>query len=113
MRGLGATAVHGSIESLDVIELAAREHDATIHIAGIASPDDVAREARALDVLLRVAPNDHALALHQRRAGSTATAATRSSMKTRRSTPIGLVAWRPAHEAARARGAPSAAFAAS
>jgi nucleoside-diphosphate-sugar epimerase len=61
VRKLGAEAVHGLVTSLDVIELAMREHDATIMIAGRTSAQDVADEARMLDVLLKGAPNDHAL----------------------------------------------------
>jgi nucleoside-diphosphate-sugar epimerase len=97
VRGLGATAVYGSLESLDVIELAAREHDATIHIAGIASPDDVARESRALDVLLRVAPNDHVLVYTSGGwvYGDRGDAIVDEDAPL---APVGLVAWRPAHE---------------
>jgi nucleoside-diphosphate-sugar epimerase len=97
VRGLGATAVHGSMDSLDVIELAAREHDATIMIAGIASPDDVAREARALDVLLRVAPNGHAL-LYTSGAWVYGDRGDAIVDEDAPLNPIPLVAWRPAHE---------------
>ncbi|HEY5350469.1 MAG TPA: NAD(P)H-binding protein, partial [Candidatus Lustribacter sp.] len=61
VRAQGAEPIHGGLDSLDVIELAAREHDATIYIAAPVPPDGVAREAQALDVLLRVAPSDHAI----------------------------------------------------
>jgi nucleoside-diphosphate-sugar epimerase len=98
VRSLGAEAVHGSLDALDVIELAAREHDATIHIAGIASPDDVARESRALDVLLRVAPNDHTLVYTSGGwvYGDRGDAIVDEDAPLK---PIALVAWRPAHEA--------------
>jgi nucleoside-diphosphate-sugar epimerase len=55
VHGLGAQPVSGSLDTLDVVERAAAEHDATIHIAGIASADDIAREVQVLDVLLRAA----------------------------------------------------------
>jgi nucleoside-diphosphate-sugar epimerase len=97
VRALGAEPVHGSLDALDVIELAAREHDATIHVAGIAGPDDVARESRALDVLLRVAPNDHAL-LYTSGGwvyGDRGDAVVDEDAPLK---PLALVAWRPAHE---------------
>ena len=59
VRELGAEAVHGSLTSLDVIELATREHDATIHLAGPKSPDDVAADAALLEMMKTVAPGDH------------------------------------------------------
>lgn len=59
VRGLGAEAVHGSLTSLDVIELAIREHDATIHLAGPQSADDVAADKALLNMLHTLAPNDH------------------------------------------------------
>jgi nucleoside-diphosphate-sugar epimerase len=59
VRGLGAEAVHGSLTSLDVIELATREHDATIHLAGPQSPEGVAADAALLKMMATVAPDDH------------------------------------------------------
>jgi nucleoside-diphosphate-sugar epimerase len=98
VRGLGAEPVYGSLDSLDVVELAAREHDATLHIAGIAGLDDVARESRALDVLLRVAPNDHTLVYTSGVwvYGSRGDAVVDEDAPV---APIPLVAWRPGHEA--------------
>jgi nucleoside-diphosphate-sugar epimerase len=106
-RGLGAIVVHGSMDSLDVIELATREHDATIQIAGIRGPDDVARESRALDVMLRVAPDDHVFVYTSGAwvYGDRGDAVVDEDAPLQ---PIPIVAWRPAHEervlAARQRG---------
>jgi nucleoside-diphosphate-sugar epimerase len=107
VRGLGAETVHGSLESLDVLELAAREHNATLHIAGIRGPDDVAREARALDTLLAVAPTGHTFVytsgawVYGDRGDAIVDEAAPLA-------PLPIVAWRPAHEekvlAAAARG---------
>ena len=38
VRALGAEPVHGSLDSLDVIELAMREHDATLPSPGCSLP---------------------------------------------------------------------------
>ena len=46
VRALGAHVANGSLESLDVLELAAREHDATIHIASVTSLEGRAAERR-------------------------------------------------------------------
>jgi nucleoside-diphosphate-sugar epimerase len=107
VRGLGANAVHGSLESLDVIELAAREHDATVYLAAPTPPDGVAREAKVLDVLLRVAPDDHTIVYTSGAwvYGSRGDAVIDEDAPVN---PIPIVAWRPAHEervlAARSRG---------
>jgi nucleoside-diphosphate-sugar epimerase len=107
VRGLGAQAVHGSLESLDVIELAAREHDATVYLAAPTPPDGVAREAKVLDVLLRVAPDDHTIVYTSGAwvYGSRGDAVIDEDAPVN---PIPIVAWRPAHEervlAARSRG---------
>jgi nucleoside-diphosphate-sugar epimerase len=104
---LGAKHVHGSLESFDVIELAAREHDATVHLAAPTPPDGVAREAKMLDVLLRVAPDDHTIVYTSGAwvYGSRGDAVIDEDAPVN---PIPMVAWRPAHEdrvlAARARG---------
>lgn len=97
VRALGAEPVHGSLDSLDVIELAAREHDATVHMAAPVPPDGVAREAKLLDVLLRVAPNDHTLVYTSGAwvYGSRGDAVVGEDAPL---APIALVAWRPAHE---------------
>jgi nucleoside-diphosphate-sugar epimerase len=97
VRGLGAQAVHGSLDSLDVIELATREHDATIHCAAPVPPDGVAREVKLLDVLLRVAPNDHALVYTSGAwvYGDRGDAVVDEDAPL---APIPIVAWRPAHE---------------
>ena len=107
VRKLGAHAVHGSLDSLDVIELAAREHDATIHCAAPTPPDGPAREAKMLDVLLNVAPNDHAIVYTSGAwvYGDRGDAVVDEEAPLK---PIAIVAWRPAHEervlAARSRG---------
>jgi nucleoside-diphosphate-sugar epimerase len=107
LRTLGAQVVHGSLDSLDVIELATREHDATVYIAAPVPPDGVAREAKALDVILREAPNDHALVYTSGAwvYGDRGDAVVDEDAPVK---PIQIVAWRPAHEervlAARSRG---------
>lgn len=107
VRALGAQAVHGSLDALDVIELAAREHDATIHLAAPAPPDGVARESKLLDVLLRVAPDDHTIVYTSGAwvYGDRGDAVVDEDAPL---APIAMVAWRPAHEervlAARSRG---------
>ena len=98
VRGLGAQPVVGSLQTLDVVEGAAAEHDATIHIPGIASPDDVAREVRVLDVLLRAASSGYPL-IYTSGAwvyGDRGDAVIDEDAPLK---PIALVAWRPAHEA--------------
>jgi nucleoside-diphosphate-sugar epimerase len=95
--GLGATPVPGSLAALDVVERAARDNDATIHIAGIASPDDVAREAAALDALLRVATAGYPLVYTSGAwvYGDRGDAVVDEEAPPN---PIALVAWRPGHE---------------
>jgi nucleoside-diphosphate-sugar epimerase len=97
VRKLGAQAVHGSLDSLDVIELAAREHDATVLIAGVTSPESVALEARMIDVLGRVAPNDHTVVYTSGVwvYGDRGDAVVDEDAPLK---PIDIVAWRPAHE---------------
>ena len=107
VRGLGAQAVHGSLDSLDVIELAAREHDATVHAASAMPPDGVAREAAFIDTIVRVAPDDHAIVYTSGAwvYGDRGDAVVDEDAPL---APIPIVAWRPAHEervlGARARG---------
>ena len=107
VRGLGAEVIHGSLASLDVIELATREHDATVHMAGVTSLESVALEARMIDVLSRVAPNDHAIVYTSGAwvYGDRGDAVVDENAPLK---PIEIVAWRPAHEkrvlAARERG---------
>jgi nucleoside-diphosphate-sugar epimerase len=98
VRELGAEVVHGSLESLDVLELAAREHDATIHCAGVTSADDVAREARALAAMLGVAPTGHVFVYTSGAwvYGDRGDAIVDEDAPL---TPLPIVAWRPAHEA--------------
>jgi nucleoside-diphosphate-sugar epimerase len=107
VRGLGATPVAGGLDALNVLERAVRENEATIHIAGIASPSDVAREAAALDVVLRVVTPGYPL-LYTSGAwvyGDRGDALVDEDAPLK---PIALVAWRPGHEqrvlAAAARG---------
>jgi nucleoside-diphosphate-sugar epimerase len=97
VRKLGAEVIHGSLESLDVIELAAREHDATVHCAAPVPPDGVAREAKMLDVLLRVAANDHTIVYTSGGwvYGNRGDAVVDEDAPLN---PIAMVAWRPAHE---------------
>jgi nucleoside-diphosphate-sugar epimerase len=97
VRGLGAEAVHGSLTSLDVIELAMREHDATIHLAGPQSAADVAADAALLDLLHSLAPKDHAFVYTSGGwvYGSRGDALVDEDSPTK---PIALVAWRVAHE---------------
>jgi nucleoside-diphosphate-sugar epimerase len=107
VRKLGAEVIHGSLDSLDVIELAAREHDATVHTASPVPPDGVAREAKMLDVLLRVAADDHTIVYTSGAwvYGDRGDAVVDEDAPVK---PIQIVAWRPAHEArvleARSRG---------
>lgn len=98
VRARGAEAIHGGLDSLDVIELAAREHDATIYIAAPVPPDGVTLEAKALDALLRVAPNEHAIVYTS---GSWVYGDRGDALIDEEAPlkPIEIVAWRPAHEA--------------
>lgn len=97
VRSLGATTVHGSMDSLDVLELAAREHDATMNIVGIESADDVAREKRSLAAMLNVAPKDHTFVYTSGVwvYGDRGDAIVDEDAPV---APIDLVAWRPGHE---------------
>jgi nucleoside-diphosphate-sugar epimerase len=97
VRALGAQAVHGSLTSLDVIELAIREHDATIHLAGPQKAEDVAADAAMLDVFQHVAPNDHTLVYTSGGwvYGSRGDAIIAEDAPL---APVQLVAWRPGHE---------------
>ena len=97
VRALGAQAVHGSLTSLDVIELAIREHDATIHLAGPRNADDIAADAALLDLLGRVAPGDHTFVYTSGGwvYGSRGDAVIAEDAPL---APVALVAWRPAHE---------------
>jgi nucleoside-diphosphate-sugar epimerase len=97
VRGLGAVAVHGSLTSLDVIELATREHDATIHLAGPKSPDDIAADAALLKMMANVAPDDHVFVYTSGAwvYGDRGDAVVDEAAPLK---PIALVAWRAAHE---------------
>jgi nucleoside-diphosphate-sugar epimerase len=97
IRKLGAEVIHGSLDTLDVIELAAREHEATILLAAPVAPDGVAREAKMLDVLLDVAPNDHTIVYTSGAwvYGDRGDAVVDEDAPLK---PIPMVAWRPAHE---------------
>ena len=97
VRGLGAEAVHGSLDSLDVIELATREHDVTVHAAGMSSPENVAAESRLIDTLANVAPDDHTIVYTSGAwvYGDRGDAVVDEDAPLK---PIEIVAWRPAHE---------------
>jgi nucleoside-diphosphate-sugar epimerase len=97
VRALGAEAVHGSMSSLDVIELALREHDATIHLAGPQSPEGVAEDAAFIDLVGTLAPNDHAFVYTSGAwvYGSRGDAVIGEDAPL---APVKLVAWRPGHE---------------
>lgn len=97
LRTLGAQAVHGSMDALDVIELAIREHDATIHLASPMPPTGFEAELKMLDVLARVAPNDHAFVYTS---GSWVYGDRGDAVVDEEApvNPIDLVKWRPAHE---------------
>ena len=97
VRKLGAQAVHGSMDSLDVIELAVREHDATVHLASMLPPDGPPRELKFLDLFARVAPNDHAFVYTSGSwvYGNRGDAVVDEDAPVN---PIALVQWRPAHE---------------
>jgi nucleoside-diphosphate-sugar epimerase len=104
---LGAHAVRGSLDDLDVLERAVREHDATVHAAGVRGPDDVAREARALGGMLAASQTGHAFVYTSGLwvYGSRGDAVVDEDAPL---LPLDIVAWRPAHEqtvlAAAARG---------
>jgi nucleoside-diphosphate-sugar epimerase len=97
VRKLGAEAVHGSLKSFDVIELALREHDATIHLAAPQNPEGVAADAALLDLLQTVAPDVHAFVYTSGGwvYGSRGDAVIAEDAPL---APIQLVAWRPPHE---------------
>jgi nucleoside-diphosphate-sugar epimerase len=97
VRALGAECIHGSLDTLDVIELAAREHGATVHAGGIAGPDDVAREAKALEVMLAVAATGHTFVYTSGAwvYGDRGDAIVDEDAPL---APLPIVAWRPAHE---------------
>jgi nucleoside-diphosphate-sugar epimerase len=104
---LGAQTVRGSLDDLDVLERAVREHDATVHAAGVRGADDVTREARALDAMLAATPAGHAFAYTSGLwvYGNRGDAVVDEDAPL---APLDIVAWRPAHEqktlAAAARG---------
>jgi nucleoside-diphosphate-sugar epimerase len=97
VRSLGAQVVHGGLDSLDVLELNAREHDATIHTAFYRGPDFVPAERKALDALLAVAPHGHTIVYTS---GSWVYGDRGDAIVDEDAplAPIELVAWRPAHE---------------
>ena len=97
VRSIGGQAVHGSLDSLEVLELAAREHDATVHVAGVRGPEDVAREKRALETMLAVAATGHAFVYTS---GAWVYGDRGDAIVDEEAplAPIGIVAWRPAHE---------------
>lgn len=97
VRQLGADCAFGGLAALDVLELAAREHDATIHTAFSMTPDGVELERRALDALLNVARDEHTF-IYTSGAwvyGDRGDAVVDEDAPL---APIPLVAWRPAHE---------------
>jgi nucleoside-diphosphate-sugar epimerase len=97
VRALGAEAVHGSLDSLDVIELASREHDATIHLAGPKSPADIEKDARLIDAVQSEATADHVFVYTSGAwvYGSRGDAVVDEDAPL---APIEIVKWRPAHE---------------
>jgi nucleoside-diphosphate-sugar epimerase len=97
VRGFGAQVVHGGLDSLDVLELAAREHDATVHAAFFRGPAFIEAESRALDALLNVARAGHAF-VHT--SGSWVYGNRGDALIDEEAplAPIELVAWRPGHE---------------
>jgi nucleoside-diphosphate-sugar epimerase len=97
VRSLGAHTVHGSLDSLDVIELAAREHDATVHAAGVRGADDIVREKTALETMLAVAATGHTFVYTSGEwvYGSRGDAVVDEDAPL---DPLPIVAWRPAHE---------------
>ena len=97
VRALGAQVVHGGLDSLDVLELTAREHDATVHTAFFRGPAFVETERRALDALLNVARAGHSF-VHT--SGSWVYGHRGDAVVDERAplAPIELVAWRPGHE---------------
>ena len=107
IRALGAQAVAGSLDDLDVVERAAREHDAMVQAAGVLGPDDVAREARVLDAVLSVVPAGYVFVY----TSGLWVYGTRGDAVVDEDAPLAplpIVAWRPGHEervlAAAARG---------
>ena len=97
VRALGAEPVHGAIHSLDVIELAAREHDATIFMAGYKTAEDIAAEAEAIEKLHEIAKDDHVMVYTSGGwvYGDRGDAIVDEKAPIK---PVELVAWRPAHE---------------
>ena len=98
VRALGAQVVHGGLDSVDVLELNAREHDATVHAAFFRGPEFIEVERRALDALLHVAPRGHVFAYTS---GSWVYGDRGDAIVDEEAppAPIALVAWRPGHEA--------------
>jgi nucleoside-diphosphate-sugar epimerase len=97
VRALRAEVVRGGLDSLDVLELAAREHDATVHTAFFRGPGFIEAEQRALDALLAVAAAGHTFVYTS---GSWVYGDRGDAMIDEDAplAPIPLVAWRPGHE---------------
>jgi len=98
VQALGAEPVHGTLDAPDVLARSVRAGEATIHIASAAGPDGVAREARALDVMLGAAAAGH-LFVYTSGAWVYGDRGDAIVDEDAPLVPIPLVAWRPAHEA--------------
>jgi nucleoside-diphosphate-sugar epimerase len=97
VRQLGADCAFGSLSSLDVLELAAREHDATLHVAAVMSAEAVELERKALDAMLHVAKDEHTFVY----TSGAWVYGDRGDAIVDEDAPLAptpLVAWRPAHE---------------
>lgn len=97
VRALGAQAVRGTLDSLDVIELTAREHDAIVHAAFFRGPAFVPAERRLLERFAQLAHGKHVLVTTS---GSWVYGSRGDAIVDEDAplNPIPLVAWRPEHE---------------
>lgn len=97
VRETGARVVEGGLDSLDVLEHNAREHDATVHAAFFRGPGFAEAERRALDALLGAAARGHAFAYTS---GSWVYGNRGDAIVEEEAplAPIALTAWRVPHE---------------
>lgn len=94
---LGANVVRGALDTLDMLELAAREHDAIVHTAFFRGPDFPAAERRLLEMVQKLMSDKHVFVSTS---GSWVYGNRGDAIvdETAPLAPIALVAWRPEHE---------------